>query len=744
MGRKQSSSCPTRRLEKVLRILHRLAVMIRNAIVRLFHFGVIFMCILTKTVAAQNNASSNPLLAEWGTPFGVPPFHEVRSEHFEPAIQEAMNRQQAEVAAIAESGQPPSFANTVEALENTGILLDRCIDVFDALANAEQTDELQAIGQRLAPKKAAHHDAILLNRQLFARIKTIWDSRDNLRVAPDQQMLLERIYKRFVRGGALLDEAQQERLRAINSELATMSVVFGDNILNEMNKYRLVVERPEDLAGLPERVVAAAADRAAEAGMKGKWVFTLHYPSIWPFLENADNRELRRQIFSAYTARGDNDEKSGNRTIASRMAGLRAEKARLLGFKTWAGFVLDEQMARTPENVYDLLNRLWEPAKEMARREADALQEAIRADGKTFDLQPWDWFYYAEKVRRARYDLDEDSLRPFFQLEKVLEGAFEVGRKLYGLSFKELPDIKGYHPEVKVYEVKDADGSHLAVFYTDFHPRTGKRPGAWADHFRSTFVHDGKPVRPIIANVCNFSRPSAGKPALLSLEEVETLFHEFGHALHGILSQIRYRSLGPTPRDFVELPSQIMENWALHPEVLKMYGRHHATGETIPAELIEKIQNSKLFNQGFRSVEYLAASLLDMEWHTLPSIAEPETSTLERMALARMGMPSVIVPRYRSTYFQHIFTSGYSAGYYSYIWAEVLDADAFGAFEEKGIFDQSTARSFRVNILEKGRSEEPLDLYKKFRGREPDVDYLLKRRGFLPPSTGAATETAGS
>jgi peptidyl-dipeptidase Dcp len=702
------------------------------------------MCGSTVMVAGVTGSLANPLLLDWQTPFGTPPFAEVKTEHFEPAMEEAMKRQQVEVKAIAESREPATFRNTVEALENTGVLLDQCTAVFDALANAETTDELQVIAQRLAPKQSAHQDAILLNEPLFKRIKAVWDSRSSLSINPEQQMLLERTYKRFVRGGALLDSRQKERLQEVNSELATLSVVFGDNVLKEMNNYRLVVDRREDLAGLPKGVISAAADKADELGLQGKWVFTLHYPSIWPFLENAENRELRRKLFTAYTSRCDHDGPSGNRRIASRMAALRVEKARLLGFKTWADFVLDEQMAKTPENVYDLLNRLWEPAKAMAAREVQDFQAAMKADGKDSQLQPWDWFFYAEKVRRSRYSLEEDSLRPYFQLEKVRDGAFEVARKLYGLSFTELSGIQVYHPEVKVYEVKDADGSHLALFYTDWHPRSGKRPGAWADHFRSTFVLDGKPVRPLVANVCNFSRPSDGKPALLSLDEVETLFHEFGHALHGILSRISYRSLGHTPRDFVELPSQIMENWALHPEVLTMYARHFETGEAIPAGLITKIQRSKLFNQGFKSTEYLAASLLDMEWHTLASAAEPDTGTLERMALARMGMPDQIVPRYRSTYFQHIFTSGYSAGYYSYIWAEVLDADAFGAFEEKGIFNQSLAKSFRVNILEKGRTREPIDLYKQFRGREPEVDYLLKKRGFLPTGTGALSEPGGS
>ncbi len=703
-------------------------------------FGMTTTCFSAANQADGAQAAPNPLLSDWNTPFGVPPFQQVKNAHFEPAFTEAMGRQQAEIAAITGASEPATFKNTIEALERTGILLDRCSAVFDGLFNAETTPELQTIAQRLAPRQSAHRDAILLNKALFARIKAVWDSRKSFSLDPDQQMLMERTYKRFVRGGALLDDARQERLRAINSELATLSVTFSDNVLNAVNDYRLILERPEDLAGLPESVIAAAADKAAECKLDGKWVFTLHYPSIWPFLENARNRDLRRQIYTAYISRCDNDGKTDNRRIASRAAALRAEKASLLGFPTWADFVLDEEMAKTPENVYDLLNRLWEPAKAMASREADALREAIKADGQSFDLQPWDWFYYSEKVRRSRYDIEEDSLRPYFQLEKVRDGAFEVAHKLYGISFKEIPGIPVYHPEVRAYEVSDADGSHLAVFYTDYHPRAGKRPGAWADGYRGTWFEDGKSVRPVVVNVCNFSRPTAGKPALLNLEEVETLFHEFGHGLHGMLSRVRYRSLGATPRDFVEMPSQIMENWALHPDVLKLYARHYSTGEPIPAALVDKIQKSRLFNEGFRSVEYLAASFLDMEWHTLPDIAEPDTGTLERVALARMGIPPTIAPRYRSTYFQHIFSNEYSAGYYSYIWAEVLDSDAFGAFVEKGIFDPVTARSFRVNILEKGSSREVSELYRQFRGRDPKVDYLLKKRGFVPASTGTSSK----
>ncbi len=672
---------------------------------------------------------SNPLLKEWQTPFGVPPFAEIKEEHFLPALKEGMARQRQEVAAITALSDAPTFANTIEALERSGRDLDRANSVFSFLTGAETNDKLQALAKELAPLQSAHRDAILLDPVLFKRIKAVWDARASLTLTSEQQMLLERSYRRFARGGALLDDAGKEKLRSLNSELASLSVRFGDNLLKEMNTWRLVVDRREDLKGLPENLVSAAGETARKAGLDGKWVFTLHGPSLWPFLQYCGNRELRKEIFTAYTLRGNHGDATDNKAVASRTAALRTEKARLLGYQTWADFSLEENMAGTPARVYDLLDQLWGPAKALAAREVKALQASIRAEGKDFQLESWDWFYYAEKVRQSEYQLDESALRPYFKLENVRDGAFWVANKLFGITFTELKDMPVHHPEAKVFEAKDADGSHLAVFYVDYHPRAGKRSGAWCTRTRGTWVEDGKSIRPVVANVCNFSRPAGDQPALLTLDEVETLFHEFGHALHSILSRVSYRSLGGTPTDFVELPSQIMENWAFEPEVLAHYAKHWQTGEVIPAALVEKIHKAEKFNQGFKTVEYLAASLLDMEWHTLASTAEPDAPTLETVALARMNIPKEIVPRYRSTYFQHIFSGGYSAGYYSYIWAEVLDADAFQAFKEKGLFDQPTARSLRTNILEKGYSEEPMVLYERFRGRQPSVEPLLEKRG---------------
>jgi len=692
---------------------------------------VLALLLAAMPVAAQTAAPAaepNPLLAEWTTPFGVPPFDQIKEEHFAPAFEKAMAQHKKEIEAIVDDKAAPSFANTLEALDASGALLDKVGGVFFNLQSAETNPKLQAINRELAPQLARHRDDMILNPALFARVKAVWDARESLKLTPEQARLLEQTYKRFVRGGALLEGEQKERFRAINQELAGLSVKFGDALLKETNAYQLVIDKQEDLAGLPDRVVLGAAEAAKKAGLEGRWLFTLHAPSLWPFMQYADNRELRKQMFTAYTTRGDHGDASDTKATLSRIAALRAERARLLGYDTWADFVLEENMAKSPAGVYGLLNRLWTPAKAVAAKEAEALQAAIKADGKDFELEPWDWFYYAEKVRKARYELDESEVRPYFELDKAREGAFWLAGKLYGLTFVERKDLPRYNPEVKAFEVKDKDGSHLAVYYADYHPRPGKRSGAWSSRFRDQQWVNGKDVRPVVTNVCNFSRPAGDAPALLSIEEVETLFHEFGHGLNSMLSQIHYGGLGNVPRDFVELPSQIMENWVLEPEVLKVYAKHWKTGEVIPEALVRKITDARKFNQGFATVEYLAASLLDMDWHTLTGPFEADAAAFERIALARMGMPQEIVPRYRSTYFQHIFSGGYSAGYYSYIWSEVLDSDAFQAFKEKGIFDPATARAFRT-LLEKRGSEDPMKLYVAFRGREPSVEPLLEKRG---------------
>ena len=672
---------------------------------------------------------SNPLLMEWKTPFGVPPFEQIKEDHYLPAFQAAIARTRQEVETIAQDARPATFANTIETLDASGELLDKVGAVFSNLRSAHTNDRLQEIAREVAPLASALQDDILLNEPLFARVKAVRQQRDSLSLDAVQQRLVEETYKRFVRGGANLSAESKTRLRAINEELALLSLRFGDNLLKETNAYRLVIERKEDLAGLPENVVASATEAARQADLEGKWVFTLHAPSLWPFMTYAENRELRRQIFTAYIRRGDNGNEQDNKAILLRIATLRAERAKLLGYENHAHFVLEEQMAKNADQVYGLLNRLWTPALAVARKEAADLQAMIRQEDHDFKLEAWDWWRYAEKVKKARYDLDENELRPYFSLENVCRGAFDVANKLYGLTFVERTDLPKYHEEVRCFEVKDADGSHLGVFLVDFHPRASKRGGAWCSSFRSQHIKDGKDIRPIVVNVCNFTKPSGDTPALLRLEEVETLFHEFGHGLHSLLSRVRYSSLRRVPRDFVELPSQIMEHWATEPEVLKMYARHWKTGKPIPDDLIERIQKAEKFNQGFATVEYLAASFLDMDWHTLAAAKDLDATEFEKASLDKIGLIPEIVTRYRSPYFQHIFAGGYSSGYYSYIWSEVLDTDAFGAFKEKGIFDQATARSFRTNVLERGGSDEAMAMFKAFRGREPSVEPLLEKRG---------------
>jgi peptidyl-dipeptidase Dcp len=679
--------------------------------------------------ASPSVRASNPLLAAWETPFGIPPFDRIKEDHYLPAFEAAIARTRREVDAMVKDAQPPTFANTIQALDASGELLDKVQGVFQNLRSAETNDRLQEIAREVAPLTSALEDDILLNEQLFARVKAVWERRQTLSLDAEQRRLVEETYKDFVRGGANLAPDQKKRLRSINEELAVLTLQFGDNVLKETNAYRLVVEEKEDLAGLPETLVAAAAEAARQAGLEGKWVFTLHAPSIWPFLSYADNRELRRRIFTAYIKRGDNGNGQDNKSTLLRIVSLRAERAKLLGYADHARFVLEERMAKTPEQVYGLLNQLWPPALAVARKEAADLQAMIRQEGHDFQLEPWDWWYYTEKIRKARYNLDENELRAYFTLENVRRGAFDVAHRLYGLTFTERTNLPKYHSEVHTYEVNDADGSHLGIFMVDCHPRPGKRGGAWSSGYRRQHFRAGRDIRPIVVNVCNFTRPSGGTPALLRLEEVETLFHEFGHGLHALLSRIHYKSLGSVPRDFVELPSQIMENWALEPQVLKTYARHWQTGEPIPDELIAKIKAAERFNQGFATVEYLAASFLDMKWHTLADVKDLEATAFEKTALDKIGLIPQIVSRYRSPYFQHIFSGGYSAGYYSYIWSEVLDADAFQAFKDKGIFDAGTARSFRTDILEKGNTADAMEMYKAFRGREPSVQPLLEKRG---------------
>ena len=674
----------------------------------------------------------NPLLREWNTPWGTPPFADLRVEHFEPAIMAGMEQHSREIVAIAGDPAVPTFANTIEALDGAGEMLERASAVFGALNGALTSDELQTIAKRLAPLRSRHQDEILLDELLFGRVDTIYKARAGLALDRQQQRLLEETWKGFVRGGAGLSPTDKEKLKSLNQELSVLSLQFGENVLKETNRYTMILDREQDLAGLPPAAVAAAAEAAAERGHPGKWVFTLDKPSLIPFLQYAEDRDARRRLLTAYTGVCNHGDEYDNNRILARIASLRTERARLLGYPSHAHYVLDDCMAKTPAAVYEFLQRIWPAAQGKAKQEAAEFQAMIDAEGGGFDLAPWDWWYYAEKVKKARYDLDESMLRPYFELESVRRGMFDVATRLFGITFTQRTDIPVYHPDVEVFEVKEADGTTLAIWYCDYFPRASKRGGAWMNSFRKQCYEDGRRVVPQVYNVGNFTKPTVDQPSLLSVDEVKTMFHEFGHALHGMLSDCRYRTLSGTSvaRDFVELPSQIMENWALQPEVLNQYARHHASGESIPTELVDRLQRSSHFNQGFETTEYLAACFLDMDWHSLTDTETRATVSFEQESLDRIGLIDQIVVRYRSPYFRHIFGGGYAAGYYSYVWAEVLDADAFEAFQETGdIFDPATARSFRENILAAGGGEEPMVLYERFRGKRPGIEPLLRRRG---------------
>jgi len=684
------------------------------------------LAILTVGCSGQ---PENTLLQKWQTPLQTPPFDEIKSEHFMPAFLEAMAVEKAEVEAIANNQEEPTFKNTIEALEESGKLLDRVSRVFGCLDEANTNDELQNISRKLAPLRAKHNDDINLNKELFARIKQIYEKKESLSLTPEQDTLLENYFLGFVRSGANLNDSDKDELREINEELSKLYVKFQQNHLKQTNAIGLVIDKDENLAGLPEDVVQAAAEMAEVRGMKGKWIFTLQKPSFIPFLTNSEKRQLREIVFKAYINRGNNNDEFDNKKLISRIAALRVRRADLLGYKTHADYVLERNMAKKPEAVYRFLNDLWIPAIKRAKTEVADMQAIINKEGHNFKLQAWDWWYYAEKVKKEKYALDEDMLRPYFKMENVRKGAFDVAEKLYGIRFVKRNDIQVYHPEVEIFEVLEADGTHLGIFYSDYYPRDGKTSGAWSSSFRSQSNIEGDFIAPLVYNVGNFAKPTADKPSLMSMDDVLTLFHELGHGLNSLFANTVYSGSRRVPRDFVELPSQIMENWAMDPAVLKSYALHYETGEPIPQELIDKLEDSKYFNQGFMTVEYLAASFLDMDWHVLTDTSERDAAEFEKESMEKIGLIPEIESRYQSTNFGHIFSSGgYSSGYYSYIWAAVLDADAFQAFKETDLFNKELAASFRKNVLSMG-SNDMMAQYIKFRGSEPKVDALLKRRG---------------
>ena len=671
----------------------------------------------------------NPFFSAYGTAFNTPPFDRIRNEHFLPAIEEGIRRHDAEIEAIVSRPASPTFANTLAALDASGLFLAEVSAVFGAMQGANTSPELQGLAREASPLMTAHNDNIRLNARLFARVQAVYNRREKLTLSPEERFFLENTYRDFVRGGALLDEKGKARLRDLNRELALLSLRFGDNVLAETNDFKLVIESQEDLDGLPPAVVEMAAETARRANLPGKWVFTVQVPSMTPFLQYSTRRDLREKLHRAYCIRGDQGNDRDNKAILRQIVNLRCERANLLGYPSHAAFVVEINMAGTPAVVDSFLSKLWTPALARAKGEAAEMQAIIDREGGTFKLASWDWWYYAEKLRQEKYALDDAALRPYFKLENVRQGIFTLCARLYDLEFVERHDISVYNPEVQVFEVREGDGRHVGMLYMDFFPRPGKRGGAWSGAFRREYYAGGKRVAPLSTITCNFTRPTADAPSLLSVDEVQTFFHEFGHSLATLLANGNYRDRF-VPRDGVELPSQIMENWALEPELLTTYATHYQTGAVMPAGLVEKIRASKLFNQGFATVEYLAASILDMAWHEMrESRPELDVDQFEARSMAGINLIQEIVPRYRSTYFNHIFSGGYSAGYYVYIWAEQLDADAFEAFKEKGLFDTATARSFRQNILEKYGALDLMTQYKVFRGAEPKIEPLLKRRG---------------
>jgi peptidyl-dipeptidase Dcp len=694
----------------------------------------VLLMTLTGVIVSMSGCGTdrNPFFTEWDTPHGTPPFDQISMDHYRPAFEKGMSLHNEEIQLIGSNRIEPTFQNTIEALDRSGAALRRVENVFDAMLSSMSNDQMREIAEEITPKMSKHEDDILLNDELFQRVKTVYDQRDSLSLNTEQQSLLKKWYRRFVRGGALLEPDQKKRLSEINSELSLLSLKFSNNILAENNRFELVIEDEADLDGLSEGSISAAAEEAAERGYEGKWVFTIHKPSMIPFLQYSTRRDLRKQLYDAYIDKGNHDDSLDNKGSVSRIVNLRIERAHLLGHASHADYVLEETMAQKPDNVYELLHKVWSPALKRARQEVADMQTIIREEGGNFRLQPSDWWYYAEKVKKAKYDLDESMLRPYFKLENVRTGVFDLATSLWGITFTPRPDITIYHEDVEVFEVKEADGTHIGILYVDYFPRASKRNGAWMGAFRKQHRLNGQNIAPVIYNVGNFTKPTAEKPSLLRVDEAQTLFHEFGHALHGLLSQCTYRSISGTDvaRDFVEFPSQVMENWAFEPVVLKQYARHYKTGEPIPDELIAKIKNSRKFNQGFKTVEYVAASILDMDWSTLADGYQGHVISFEDHSMEAIRLISEIVPRYRTPYFLHMFAWEYSAGYYSYLWSEVLDADAFQAFKETGdVLDQKTAQAYRTYILASGGTDEEMTLYAKFRGKDPSIEPLLERRG---------------
>tara|TARA_B110000091_G_scaffold95776_1_gene104351 strand:+ start:811 stop:2940 length:2130 start_codon:yes stop_codon:yes gene_type:complete len=687
----------------------------------------------SKEQKVTTNTTDNPLLTEWKTQFGVPPFDKIENEHYKPAFMVGIKEQKDEIAAIINNAKAPTFKNTIEALEISGSTLNKVASVFYAVNGAHTNDVIDQVASEMAPIFSAHSDDINLNKDLFNKVKVVYETVDKTSLSGPQVKLLEDTYKGFVRSGVALEGEQESRLRTINGRLAELADKFGKNVLSETNAFELHTTDKKDLGNLSESLVALAADEAKKRGHDEGWSITVQRPSINPFLQSSPNREMRKTMFDAYAMRGDNDNDNDNKAIIEEMVSLRVEKANLLGYETHADLILETATAKTPEAVLKFMDQLWEPVLDMAKEERKAMKDFMAKDGVTGEFNGSDWRHYVEKVRKERYDFDEEEMRPYFEFNAVRNGAFELSTKLFGLTYKELKDMPKWHEDQQVFEVLEANGKHLGVIYMDFFARDTKRGGAWMNELRAQSNVGGNFVTPIVTNNFNYPRPTEGQPSLLSFREAETLFHEFGHALHGLFSNTTYQSQSGTnvPRDFVEFPSQVMENWMSEPEVLKLYAKHYVTGEVIPDALIKKMNDANSFNQGFTNVEYMAAAYLDMFWHTIKDTDKRDARKFEAEKMKELGLIKEILPRYRSGYFNHIFSSpvGYSSGYYSYKWSEVLDADAFQAFKDAGsIFDQETAKRYR-KMLSDGGSKDGMQLYKEFRGKEPQIDPLLVKLG---------------
>ena len=680
----------------------------------------------------EKQVDENPFFVEWTTPFGVPPFDRITEEHYLPAYDEAMKRNVAEIDAIINNNEAPTFENTILAYDQAGKLLNTVSAVFGGINGANTNDKMQEISKTVTPILTAHYNEIGLNQKLFARIKAVYEKRNELNLNIEQIRVVEKMYLDFQRNGADLPEEKRNELKKLSERMAMISLSLKQNLLSENGAFKLVLDKKEDLAGLPADVISAAETNAKKDSLDGKWVFNLSKPSWIPFLQFSERRDLREKLFRAYFMRGDNDNEADNKKLIVELITLRQKKAALLGYKNYTEYFTDIQMAKNAANVTDFLQKVWTPALEIAKKERNDMQVIIDKEGGKFKLESWDWWYYAEKVRQEKYDMNEDELKPYFTLENAKQGCFYLAESLYGLKFVKKPEIPVYHTEVEAYEVQERDGTHLAVLLIDPHPRQGaKNGGAWCGTYRSGSWENDTRISPIVYMVMNFTRPVGDKPAMLSWDETETYFHEFGHALHNFFAKGKFnRTSRSVPRDFVELPSQVCENWASEPEVLKVYAKHYKTGEAIPDELIEKLQKSAHFNQGFATVEYTASAILDIAWHTSEVNENTDARAFEKEQMDHIGLINEIVPRYRTPNFGHIFSGGYASGYYVYLWAGVLDADAFAAFKESGdLFNPELAAKFRKHILAENGMGEGMEQYMKFRGQEPSIDALLEQRG---------------